>query len=417
MKRYILIFFSLIGLQYLNAQSLISGVVKDAETKEPIQYVSVLLNTTFRGTSTNELGEFTLEIPNYSADNVFTFKIVGYKSREIDLVKFMQMDVIYLQVDEQNIEEVLVTPMDAYQLLQRAINKIPANYYSPPFAQDVFYRQHYYINNELKGLEESRYHLINTFQRPRLPRSVSVQKARGFSDLSDLDELGKFVAKNVEDDSIFVMETAEGFLNFNPDLEKLREANTSVFSVQANKYYKFDYVGMVIKNGQVMHQIAFDQKGGLKKTLYKGSMLIDTVSLAIVEFEASLSPSGIDFQKMIPLKYRLLAKVAGYSMNISALSFKVNYSKYENFWIVDGGSFNISGSVSKKKGVNVAGNMKVEYKVLRNFSKSDFYSKKSEYDRIISDIEPFRDQYFWGAHAIPPLNAQVEQSLERLLKH
>ncbi|MEX0595608.1 MAG: carboxypeptidase-like regulatory domain-containing protein, partial [Candidatus Paceibacterota bacterium] len=120
MKRYLLIIFSLILFQVIEAQALISGVVKNAETMEPIQYVSVVLSSTFQGTSTDAEGRFTLEIPNYSADNKFTFQIVGYKNVEINLIKLMKDEIVLLELNEEQVGEVIINPVNAYSIVQKA---------------------------------------------------------------------------------------------------------------------------------------------------------------------------------------------------------------------------------------------------------------------------------------------------------
>ncbi|MCB0509607.1 MAG: carboxypeptidase-like regulatory domain-containing protein, partial [Bacteroidetes bacterium] len=198
MTKYKLIFFSFLLINYVQAQALIQGVVRDASTKENLEFVSVLLNNSFKGTSTNAKGEFSLEIPDYSSSRSFSFQRVGYHSKTLSMVEFMRSDTIYLEIDEQYLSEVVIRPVNAFELLQEAIKRIPDNYYSQPVAQDIFYRQSVFLNEQLRGLEESRYHLINTFQRPKLPRSVSVKKARGFSNLEELKDLGKLLANSID---------------------------------------------------------------------------------------------------------------------------------------------------------------------------------------------------------------------------
>lgn len=416
MAKYKLIFISFLLINFVQAQALIKGVVRDANTKENLEFVSVILNDSYKGTSTNAKGEFTLEIPDYSSSRSFSFQRVGYYSKTISMIDFMRSDTIYLEIDEQFLSEVVVRPKDAFELLQEVVKRIPDNYYSQPVAQDVFYRQSVFLNEQLRGLEESRYHLINTFQRPKLPRSVTVQKARGFSNLKELKDLGKLVASNLDEDSLYVLESAEGLFAFNPNLEQLIKDKTGVFNPNAQKYYDFDYVGMVIRGGNVMHHIIFDQREGLKKTLYQGSMYIDTVSLAIVEFEAKLSPSGIDYQKLIPLKFRMLAKLAGYTVQVYNLAFSVKYEQYENYWVVAGGNFNLGGSIAKRKEQTVNGVLKVDYTVLRNFPKTEFYSRSSNYDVIPSSLDDFKDKYYWGDQNIPYLPQDIEIRLNKLLR-
>ena len=63
--------------------TLIKGIVTDENNKR-LQGVSVILKGTSRGTTTNENGEFQLEIPE-SADKVLVFLFVGMEQQEINV--------------------------------------------------------------------------------------------------------------------------------------------------------------------------------------------------------------------------------------------------------------------------------------------------------------------------------------------
>ena len=415
MKRYLLIILSLIAIQSIQAQALIRGQVKNAETLEPIQFANVVLSSTLKGTTTDENGIFTLGIPNYSADNKFTFHIVGYKSLEVGLVKLMKDDVVFLEIDEQNIDEVTINPINAYAIVQKAIERIPENYYSPPIAQEVYYRQVLETNDELSILEEGNFNIINTFNRTKMPKSVTVKKARGYVDMSAYAELGKMVAKNIDDDSIYVALTAESLLGFNPDMQALRSDNDGIFGDNSLKFYNYKFVGMSIKNDRMLYMIKFDQKEGKKKTLYQGTMYVDTGSYAVVEIEANLSPLGIDFQKLLPLKIRLLAKIAGYTINIQDVAFQAKYTQYNGYWVIDHGGFQVKGSVAKRKGVTLNGNLKLDYFVHRNYPKGEFFNVRTKYEVIESDLAPFKEVYFFEDQGLPLLSDKVRNKVNQKL--
>jgi hypothetical protein len=415
MKRDLLIFFSLIIIHSTSAQALISGTVKDLETKEPIQYVSVILSTTLKGTSSDASGGFTLEIPNYSAKNKFSFQLVGYKPTEIDLVKLMKSDVVYLELDEQNIDEVTVNPINAFAIVQKAIDRIPDNYYSPPVAQEVYYRQILETNGDISILEEGHFNIINTFNRTKMPKSVSVKKARGFADMAPYASLGKMVANNIDDDSIYVAASAEVILEYNPNMEDLVNNKDGIFGQNSLKYYDYKFIGFSIINGHTLFMIKFDQREGVKKTLYQGTLFIDTTSFAVVEIEANLSPMGIDFQKLLPFKLRLLAKIVGYNINIKDLAYSAKFELYNGYWLVKQGSFQLKASVAKRKGETLNGNLNLNFFVKRNFPKGEFYNLRSKYEVIESNLEPFREQYFFQDQGLPDFSDFFKDKLTQKL--
>lgn len=415
MYKHLLIIFSLILAISVQAQALIGGQVKDATTLEAIQYVSIRLDNTLQGASSDEDGRFIIEIPNYDASNSFTFQLVGYRSKTIGLVELMKNDVVLLELNEQEIDEVVVQPRNAYEIVQEALNKIPDNYYANPIGQEVFYRQSLVTNEELSILEEGKYHILNNFHRRKIPRNVVVKKARAFIDMTPYEQLGKMVAKNLIADSIYVEETAQSILAFNPDLNSLKDDKQGIFGDNAFKNYDFNYMGMAVKGGHTMYMISFDQKEDVKKTLYKGVMFIDTASMAIREVDASLSPQGIDIQKFLPLKMRMLAKLTGFSIYIEDVSFNARYEESDGFWIIDEAGFDLKGKVSRRKGDVLNGTLHLDYIVLRNFPKTEFYNVASSYNVLPSSLEEFKNQNFWQGNSYIPMDGKVGNALERML--
>lgn len=412
MKKVLLIFCLLSSISTAISQALIGGTVLNEENNQPVPYVSVILNGTFKGTTTDTEGKFLLEIPNYNQDNKFTFKIIGYEEKTISLVELMRSDVIYLKVKEEKLNEVVVTPINAYKLINEAADKIPDNHYSIPIGQEVFYRQTLTTNNDLSIIEEGHYDILNTFNRKALPKNATVKKARGYIDLTPYKDLGKIVSKNLEDDSLDIEQSTQIILGFNPDLEALRDDKNGILGKNNDKNYVFTYAGIAIKNGVVMHMVNFDQAEGIKKTLFKGTVFIDTASLAIVEIEAKLSPEGIDFQKLIPLRFRLLMKLGGYTVEVKALSFNANYKKYGDYWVVNNGGFNASGNISKRNKVSLNADLNNSFKVLKNYDRTQFYRKNSTYNKIPSNVNDFKDPYFWGGTETIKINSNIERQLK-----
>lgn len=416
MNRYLLIIAAILLSVQLHAQALIGGQVKDAKTGEGIAYVSVRLAGTFIGASTDQEGFFTINIPSYDSDYIFSFHLVGYTSTEMSLVQLMKEEVVYMEVNEQEIGEVLVQPQNALLILEAAKAKIPDNYYSEPMGQHVFYNQTLLTNGELSIVEEGRYHILNTFHRQKLAgNNVVVKKARGFVDMSAYDVLGKLVANSLQTERIKIAESAEIVLEFNPDLTALEADKQGVFGENAYKNYDFNYIGLAIKEGVVLHMIEYKQKEDVKKTLFDGMLWIDTSSLAIVEIEAKMSMRGVEVQKFLPLKYRLLAKLAGFKIYIENVAFTAKYKQSGDYWVIDEGTFNMIGEVSRRKSEVLRGDLNLHYVVLNNFDKQEFYNLASEYHAIPSSLKEFEDENFWEGNNYIPLGKEVEEALNRRL--
>lgn len=82
MNRFLLsVFFLLLGT--LTFAQVITGVVLDQESRDPIDFASVFFNGTFVGTTSDEQGNFELDISKY-ANRPLTISAIGYSSSTIN---------------------------------------------------------------------------------------------------------------------------------------------------------------------------------------------------------------------------------------------------------------------------------------------------------------------------------------------
>lgn len=89
-------------------QQTVSGVVRQADTKELLPGVSVQIKGTTTGTRTNGKGEYRLIIPVSDKKQVLVFSFIGMKKLEVPYQKQERLD-IELQPDDVAMSEVVVT--------------------------------------------------------------------------------------------------------------------------------------------------------------------------------------------------------------------------------------------------------------------------------------------------------------------
>ncbi|PWG79277.1 SusC/RagA family TonB-linked outer membrane protein [Pararcticibacter amylolyticus] len=89
-------------------QQTVSGVVRQADTKELLPGVSVQIKGTSTGTRTNGKGEYRLIIPVSDKKQVLIFSFIGMKKLEVPYQKQEKLN-IELETDEQAMNEVVIT--------------------------------------------------------------------------------------------------------------------------------------------------------------------------------------------------------------------------------------------------------------------------------------------------------------------
>ncbi len=109
MKRSFLLIFLLCLPALLFAQTSVSGVVTDAQTGEPMPYVSVIFPGTQIGTMTDDQGNFHIE-SSRTFSNV-SFIMMGYETYILNVKRGTTRDAkVKMNPDTYGIQSVIVKP-------------------------------------------------------------------------------------------------------------------------------------------------------------------------------------------------------------------------------------------------------------------------------------------------------------------
>ncbi len=89
----------------------VSGRVMDADTKEPLPFVSVMVHGTTIGTVSDFEGNYSVTIPNYA--EYLDFSFVGYLAQSIRITSSVMN--VYLQADVVGLDEVMALEVRSYK--------------------------------------------------------------------------------------------------------------------------------------------------------------------------------------------------------------------------------------------------------------------------------------------------------------
>ena len=126
----------------LNDEKEFSGIVLDSDNKTPLLYASIYILNTARGTVSNELGHFTINISGLNKTDTLGFQYVGYKTRTISLGELEADSVIYLKGEIINLSEFLVfaTEPNAVEIVKNVIKNKKTNYRKTTSKKQTFIR-------------------------------------------------------------------------------------------------------------------------------------------------------------------------------------------------------------------------------------------------------------------------------------
>ena len=112
--------------------SLLSGVLRDADTKKPVPYANMVIEGSNVGTSTSEAGIFFLGL-NAQSLGYLKISSIGYSTARfrIDSLRNIDSLVIYLKPSIIQLDEVLVqaSRVAASDFVRQAIHSLDKNTY------------------------------------------------------------------------------------------------------------------------------------------------------------------------------------------------------------------------------------------------------------------------------------------------
>ncbi|MEP5547151.1 SusC/RagA family TonB-linked outer membrane protein [Maribacter dokdonensis] len=105
--KHLLLVLTLFICTMVNAQETISGTVKDTDGNT-IPYVNIVLSGTLNGTTTNENGIYTIDVPNLSG--ALEFSVLGYETKIITINNRRTIDIV-LGDSSEILDEVVLTAL------------------------------------------------------------------------------------------------------------------------------------------------------------------------------------------------------------------------------------------------------------------------------------------------------------------
>ena len=282
----------------------LKGKIVSAKTGEPLVFATIALVGNGIATLSNEEGGFVFKIPAVSAQDTILITHIGYQPQVL-VVSGADTLAKTIALKEQSVElaEVTVTNVKPLELIRKAINRIPENYPSKPYAYYGFYRFAGWNNGKIVDLSEAIFDIYSRDNHLE-HKKFRLIKVRADKDETFFQDLPSFPGRHPEglmsDD--WVSHIHEAPVVGDEEIDKL----------------DFTYNGVIDDDGRPVYEILFDQKDGIQEPLHKGRILIEVHSLAFVSFEYGLSPKGVNFSK--PKQPGALA--------LHGLVMTINYRKY-----------------------------------------------------------------------------------------
>lgn len=127
---YITGFMSVCSLFGYGQEIILSGSIKDAGTREPLPYASVLLLPASTGTTTDGQGNFSIPLPASTEPARLVVSFIGYRTDTVTVRPRQSRYTIYLNPDVSALQEVVVVSATMKEVTKMN-SPIPVEVYSP----------------------------------------------------------------------------------------------------------------------------------------------------------------------------------------------------------------------------------------------------------------------------------------------
>nr|WP_321415267.1 carboxypeptidase-like regulatory domain-containing protein [uncultured Allomuricauda sp.] len=274
-------FYPLFILGFLNtgvAQTEINGKVIDSDTGEPIPYCNISFESLTAGTSSNELGEFIIEVDSFPAKLIFSH--IGYEHKVQEISKTSDITVSLvpfgITLEEVVVSSAKIDPLAkklAKNAIEKAYNASPEDNYGR-----AFYRQKSKNGDSYSEFSEIFYD-IRYNKTGILDWNISEGRYA----------LNKDAVNN------------KNYTSFSRILKPL-QPNTKdlIFPLHPNfeLYYDPRVISVIQSDSSEIAVVHFRPKKDVKTPIFDGEAYIDTKTYDILKIKGELSNDDLVFTKL-----------------------------------------------------------------------------------------------------------------------
>ena len=389
MKKLLTVFVLVVSSFVLHAQGIVTGTVKDINTNENIELVTVSTGDLEYNTISNAEGVFKLEYPAGTEKIILNY--LGYAPLEVNLSNLPEDNIFYLEDKGFDLEEVVILNV-SMDLVIKNLVKTSYEKLNAPFLLNTYYREFVKVNDRYTKFSDGLidYNVIK--KKKEVESEVVVRQSRAI----------KLDIENEEE-----IDIASAL-----DLRKAvsRDCNFSPLHVITDKKEFKKYSFIVKSQGsdeQTIQTIYFEPLPEIEEALYTGSISYNPATNLILSVDIKMAETHKKYSKLrnfILIKarlddiyYRSIYKVNGdsYRLSYSCMGGDVyvkNKRKYDDHLIFK------SDLIVTNFSSNLAA-----------FSKKEKYREKSLYYRGTN----YTDE-FWKKNNSIQLTAEEEAIIKSL---
>ncbi len=379
------------------------GRVIDKETRKPLAYVDITVNSANISTITNREGKFSIKIPNNLTSNKLSVSFLGYETLEISINTLdSKNNIIPLSPQITTLSAIKINvPKSAMALVKASLNGKSINYIDERSIMTAFYRETIKKGRKNASLTEA---VVKVFKQPYKSSkrdNVELVKSRKSTDYSRLDTLA-------------VKLQGGPYNTLYSDLVKYPDY---VFNEETFDYYEFSFEPASQMDDRQVYVVKFKQLPHIVTPFYDGKLFIDAETFALVSSVYHLNIEDKNetanlFLRRKPRQVRIEPLEALYRVDYKTKDGKSYYS-YSNIQL----AFKVKW---RKKLFSSTYTLNIEMAITdwkKNLISKINPEKRLKPSVILSDeASGFSDPVFWGAYNIIEPEKSIESAIKKIAK-
>lgn len=383
---------------------IVTGVVKDKQSKKPLENVNVSLFGSHIGTVTNADGLFTLKIRKEDTAPVLELSHIGYRNVRVSPEENRKSEIVVWMVPQASLlHEIVVFGNNPRAVVEEAIKKIPVNYSTKDDLLTGFYRETVQKGRRYISISEA---VIDILKTSYEERTADFDKVK-------IDKGRRLLSPKLSD-TLAVKVVGGPNLSLYLDIVKNSEA---LLNRESLEHYDLWMEEPVMIDNRLQYVIGFRPGVILPYALFYGKLYVDREKLAFTRAEFSLDISN----KIKAIQAILYKKPLGLRFKPQEVSFLITYNERDGKTYLNYIRNEMRFKCDWKRRLFSSG-----YTVLTEMVVTDrkeagrsvipgkavFGSKQVFYDKVFEYWNPD----FWGAYNILEPTESLEHAVEKLKK-
>lgn len=313
MRRNIFLIWILLWMLVVSSWAqglLVTGIVKDKETRKALANVNVSVQGSNIGTVTNSDGVFSLKVSQEELGRGIHVSHIGFQNLFLPadaLTSSSKRPTIWLTPTAITLDMVNVYGGDPLELVEKALKKIPQNYAAQDHLFSAFYRETIQKRKRYIGISEA---VLDVYKTDYKMRDISHDRVQILR--------GRRLQSQKSSDTLAVKIAGGPNMPVFLDIVKNGE---DLLNVNMLHCYRFAMQISMSIDDRMQYVVAFEPGVILDYPLYRGLLYIDQKTLAITraEFEMDMS----DEEKSA--RFILRKKPVGLRFKLQEVSYLVTY--------------------------------------------------------------------------------------------